>query len=134
MKSILASGLALALMTGAVLAQTAVPAPAGAPRAAPPPAAQPGDVADAGAMTPPPPPPPGGPRAGRPMPGGPGDDAGPEGPRGRRPPPPPPGARIHLQRGDLVVDVQCREADPMASCSDAALQMLDHLQAAAKAQ
>jgi hypothetical protein len=53
------------------------------------------------------------------------------GPDGRRMPPPPPprGAHIHLQRGDLVLDVKCADDEPTKSCGDTALQMLDRVQA-----
>lgn len=125
MKLFLASSVALALMTGAVLAQT-TPAPAGMTQAAPPVAVAP--MADPDGMAPPPPPP-GGPRA-----GGPGSmaDRGPGGPEGRRGPPPPPprGAHIDLQRGDLRLNLQCAEGESTKTCADLALQMLDHVQAA----
>ena len=125
MKLFLASSVALALMTGAVLAQHAVPAPAGMAQAAPPVAGAP--MPDADGMTPPPPPP-GGPRAGGP---GPMADRGPAGPDGRRGPPPPPprGAHIDLQRGDLRLNLQCAEEEPTKTCADLAMQMVDHLQA-----
>lgn len=124
MKAMLTSGVALVLLTGAALAQAADPGPAPA-GAMPAPAPMAGP---AGA----PPPPPAGPGMARPLPGGPGGmaDRGPGGPDGHRPPPPPPrGAHIHLQRGDLVLDVKCPDDEAMASCSDAALRMLDRMQA-----
>ena len=133
MKTLLASGLAFAVLTGVALAQAATPAPAGAK--APPPPATMGTTADPAGMAPPPPPPPGGPRAGGPgmngpMAGGPGP-MGDRGPDGRRlpPPPPPRGAHIHLQRGDLVLDVKCADDEPTKACGDTALQMLDRVQA-----
>ena len=125
MKTLLASGLAFAVLTGVALAQAASPAPAGAKAPPPPPAA--GMSADPAGMMPPPPP--GGPRAGGPGPGA-MADGGPDGPRGlRMPPPPPRGAHIHLQRGDLVLDVKCADDEPTKSCGDTALQMLDRIQA-----
>ncbi len=144
MKTFLASGVALALMTGAVMAQRAAPAPVGITQGAPPiagapaganvPASPPTPAPDADGMAPPPPP--GGPRAGGPVPGGPGGpgpmgDRGPAGPDGRRGPPPPPprGAHIDMQRGDIRLNLQCAEDEPTKTCADIAIQMLDHLQA-----
>jgi hypothetical protein len=135
MKALLLSGLTLALLTGGALAQAngqppAPPAPGmtaplpPAPGLAPPPPPPPG-VAPApmgrGAEGddidgPPPPPPPGGP-----------------GPRGQRPPPPPErAAHFRLQRGDALVDVKCADEEPMRTCADLALHMIDRLQALSK--
>ncbi|MGI3898973.1 MAG: hypothetical protein ACRYGP_00900 [Janthinobacterium lividum] len=134
MKVLLASSLALALMTGSVLAQRAAPAPAGMAQATPPVASAP--APDEDGMVPPPPP--GGPRAAAPLPGGPGGPSmmADRGPDGRRVPPPPPprGAHIDLQRGDLHVEVKCAEEETTKTCADSAMQMLDHLQAAPRAQ
>ncbi len=148
MKALLASSVALALMTGAVMAQRAAPAPAGVNQGIPPAAGSPDSVAVPAPPPPPapeadgmsPPPPPGAMRAGGPLPGGPGgprmmDGRGPAGPDGHRPPPPPPrGAHIDLQRGDLRVNVKCADDEPTKVCADIAMQMLDHLQAASRAQ
>ena len=128
MKVLVASGVALALMTGAVMAQRAAPAPAGMAQGAP-----------GGAAVPAPPPPPDADGMAPPPPGGPGPmaDRGPAGPDGRRAPPPPPpprGAHIDLQRGDLRVNLNCAEGESTKTCADTAMQMLDHLQAAPRAQ
>ncbi len=146
MKHLLASGLALAVLTGGALAQSAAAPPPPPPgvsaqpgiRTPLPPTGGPDAVADDGAGGPPSPPP-GGPRGRRPPPpGGPDamdDGAGgpppppPGGPHGRRPPPPSRAAHFHLQTGDAALDVKCAEDEPMRACADVALQMLDKLQA-----
>ena len=38
------------------------------------------------------------------------------------------GAHIHLQHGDTMLDVKCADDEPMTSCADLTLQMLDQLQ------
>ncbi len=117
MKHLLASGLALAVLTGGALAQSAAAPPPPPPgvsaqpgiRTPLPPTGGPDAVADDGAGGPPPPPP--------------------GGPHGRRPPPPSRAAHFHLQTGDAALDVKCAEDEPMRACADVALQMLDKLQA-----
>jgi len=132
MKHLIASGLALAVLTGGALAQSsaAPPLPAGGPvpqagikaplppssasaqpgmRTPMPPTGGPDATGDDGAGGPPPPPP--------------------GGPHGRRPPPPSRAAHFHLQTGDAALDVKCAEDEPMRACADVALQMLDKLQA-----
>ncbi len=61
--------------------------------------------------------------------GGPGGlpPGGPGGPPPPPPPPPPRAAHIRLQRGDTLLDVKCAEDEPMKSCADLTLQMLDRL-------
>ena len=119
MKTLLISGLALAILTSAALAQPAEPPP---PPGAPPPV---GTKA-------PPPPPPGGPDAMNDE--GPGGPAGPGGPHGYRPPPPPPSkaAHFHLKNGDLTFDVKCADEDATKACADSVLELLEKLQAAPK--
>jgi hypothetical protein len=123
MKTLLVPVLALAALTGSGAAWTSH----AQAQAAPPAASAPAPAADSAT----PPPPPGGPGpvtdAGGPPPPG-----GPDGPRGHRPPPPPPPSRaahIHLGRGDTVLDLKCAEDEPMKTCADLALQLLDRLQA-----
>jgi hypothetical protein len=135
MKALILSGLTLALLTGGALAEmngqpSAPPAPG---MAAPPPPA-PG-------VAPPPPPPPGvaPPRT---SPGaeardmdGPSPPPPPDGPgpRGQRPPPlPERAAHFRLQRGDALLDVKCADEEPMKTCADLALQMIDRLQTLSK--
>ena len=122
MKAFLTAALTLAMLTGGALAQAAVPLPA------------PAGMAPAPAAPPPvgtrvPPPPPSGPAFA--------DEGGsgaapPEGARGHHPPPPPPppskSAHIHLQHGDMMLDVKCADDEPMTSCADLTLKMLDRLQ------
>jgi hypothetical protein len=75
-----------------------------------------GPGAEVGDMNgPPPPPPPGGPA-----------------PRGLRPPPPERAAHFRLQRGDALLDVKCADEEPMKTCADLALQMIDRLQTLSK--
>ena len=127
MKTLLLSGLALAILTGGALAQASgqPPAPPAPGMAAPPPPA-PGLA--------PPPPPPGAPPP--PMrPGAEADDMDgppppppPGGPRGQLAPPPPQrAAHFRLQRGDALVDVKCADEEPVKACADLALQMVDRL-------
>jgi hypothetical protein len=129
MKTLLISGLTLALLTGGAFAQaSAQPAAPPAPgmAAPPPPPAPPAPgVTAAQPPGPPPgaapaPPPPGGPEAGNDM----------DGP----PPPPPPSKAAHFrfERGDGMVDVKCADEEPMKVCADLALQMIDRLQAMPK--
>jgi hypothetical protein len=135
MKALLLSGLTLALLSGGALAQAngQPPAPSAPGMIAPPPPA-PG-------LAPPPPPPPGV----APPPMGPGAEAGDmdgppsppppgaPGPRGQRPPPlPERAAHFRLQRGDALVDVKCADEEPMKTCADLALQMVDRLQTLSK--
>jgi hypothetical protein len=133
MKAFLLSGLTLALLTGGALAQangqppapsapgmTVPPPPAPGLAPPPPPGVAPpliGSGAEAGDMDgPPPPPPPGAP-----------------GPHGQRPPPPPErAAHFRLQRGDALVDVKCADEEPMKTCADLALHMIDRLQTLSK--
>lgn len=120
MNKLIVAGLALTLLAGGALAQTAAPAPA--------PVAPP-----MGAKAPPPPPPPpgdaamddGGPGAPPPPPGG---------PHGHHPPPPPPSKAAHfrLEHGDTALDVKCAEDESMKACADIALQLLDKVQVAPK--
>jgi hypothetical protein len=100
MRTVVLSLAGLALLTSAVLAQSAPPAPP------PPPGPTAGAVPDA-----PPPPPPGG-------------------PQGHRPPPPPsPAAHFNLENGDRHLDVKCADSEPMKSCADIVMQLLDRLHA-----
>jgi hypothetical protein len=133
MKTLLISGLTLALLTGGAFAQASgqPPAPPAPGMAAPPPPPAPPapGVTAAQPPAPPPgaapaPPPPGGPEAGNDM----------DGPHGRRPPPPPPSKAAHFrfERGDGMVDVKCADEEPMKVCADFALQMIDRLQAMPK--
>lgn len=117
MKQLLATGVALAVLTGAALAQSsAAPPPPPGPSTQPgmrtplAPTGGPDAMADNGDGGPPPPPQPGG-------------------PHGRRPPPPSRAAHFHLQTGDAALDVKCAEDEAMRACADVALQMLDKLQA-----
>jgi hypothetical protein len=141
MKTLLISGMTLALLTGGAFAQATAqpPAPPAAGAAAPPPPPPRADGV-AGARPPAPPapgaaapPPPGGPDAEADDADGPPPPPGP-GPRGRRPPPPPPSKAAHfrLQRGDAMVEVKCADDEPMKLCADLALQMVDRLQAMAR--
>lgn len=115
MKTLIVSGMVLALLTGSALAQTPPSTPPVAPEgsaraAAPAPLPPPGPdpMADTGAAPPPPP----------------------AGPEGRRPPPPPSrAAHFRLERGDAALDVKCGEDETMKACADIALQMLDKMQA-----
>jgi hypothetical protein len=119
MKALMIPGLALALLTGAALADTPAPPPPGGPPA-------PGIKAS------PPPPPPGGPEAIDDGPGGPPPPPG--GPRSHRPPPPPPSKAAHfrVEHGDIVIDVKCADEEPMKACADFTLQMLDRAHALPK--
>ncbi|MDX7951212.1 hypothetical protein P7D22_08480, partial [Lichenihabitans sp. Uapishka_5] len=58
----------------------------------------------------------------------------PGGPQGHRPPPPPPSRAAHfrIERGDTGLDVKCADDEPMKSCADIALQLLDKIQALPK--
>ena len=122
MKAFLTAALTLAMLTGGALAQAAAPSPAPAGMTPPPASAAPPPVS----TRVPPPPPPSGPAVA--------DDGGPgapppEGARGHHPPPPPPkSAHIHLQHGDTMLDVKCADDEPMTSCADLTLKMLDRLQ------
>lgn len=118
MKRYILSAIAFAALTGTALAQQppAPPAPAGTPPAA-----------DA-VMPPPPPGGPAGPEdhAG-PPPRGP---EGPMGPHGHRPPPPPPpskAAHFRVEDGDTRIDIKCADDEPMKSCADILLQVIDRL-------
>jgi hypothetical protein len=113
MKTLLISSLALAILTGAALAQAAEAPP---PPGAPPPAGM--------KAPPPPPPPPGGPDA---M-----NDEGPGGPAGPPPPPPSKAAHFHMENGNLTLDVKCADDDATKACADSVLQLLEKLQAAPK--
>lgn len=116
MKTLLLSVAMLGLCAGLASAQVTQPA---APPTMP--------LAEgAPAAVTPPPPPPGGDRAAGPMapaPHGPG--AGRETPP---PPPPPPSRAAHfrLENGGTVLDVRCADDEPMQTCADIALQLLDH--------
>jgi hypothetical protein len=143
MKTLLISGLTLALLTGGAFAQPSgqPPAPPAQGTGAPPPppvqpasgiaATQPPAPPIPGA--PPPPPSPGGPEAGDDLDGPPPPPPGGPGPRGQRPPPPQSrAAHFRLQRGDTTVDVKCADDEPMKVCADLTLQMVDRLQATPK--
>ena len=108
MRYLLFTTAGLAMLTGLAVAQEQPPAPPPAPMEA----GQPDDGA-------PPPPPPGHGKHG---------ERGPRGGRdGERPPPPPPSkaAHIRLEQGDLKLDVKCADDEPMKTCADIALQLLD---------
>jgi hypothetical protein len=68
-----------------------------------------------------------------PPPPGPGrhGDHGPRGGRdGDRPPPPPSkAAHIRLEKGDFKLDLKCDDDEPMKTCSDIAMQLLDKVAA-----
>ncbi len=117
MRFIAFTALGLAVLTGIAIAQEQ-PAP-------PPP---PSPSFDAGPMDDAPPPPKGPGRHGDHGERGPMDGHGPRGGRdGERPPPPPPSKAAHfrLEKGDLKLDVKCADDEPMKSCADIALQLLD---------
>jgi hypothetical protein len=115
MRFIAFTAIGLAVLTGIAIAQEQ-PAP-------PPP--PPGATFDAGPVDDAPPPHPG--------PGRHGDhgERGPMGGRdGERPPPPPSkAAHFRLEKGDLKLDVKCADDEPMKSCADIALQLLDKVAA-----
>ena len=109
MKAIWGAGLALALFAGSALAQT------------PP---QPPDA----------PPPPGtnGPMDGRMSPDDPaGGRDGDMRPRrmGHFGPPPSKAARFHIETGDADIGIKCADDEPMKTCTDFTLQLLDKLAA-----
>jgi len=102
MKAYLISGVMLAMLAGAAHAQTIAP----------------GGLSGPGA------------------PVGPGASVGP-GPAGAQPasaPKPPPGKSAHfiLQDGDAMVDVKCSDDEPMKTCAEITLQILDKLAALPK--
>lgn len=113
MKSLILTALAVAIGTGAALAQAAPPPPPGGPAAGRP-----------GTDAPPPPPPPGGPR---------GAMDGPPPPPGMRAPPPPPppsrAAHFRVEQGDMKVDVKCAADEPMKACAELAMQLVDKVAA-----
>jgi hypothetical protein len=71
-------------------------------------------------------------------PGGPGGPGAPAGPGAAAQPPatpkPPPGKAAHfiLQDGDAMVDVKCADDEPMKTCAEITLQILDKLVALPK--
>lgn len=85
----------------------------------------PGQEAAEGPSAAPPPPP--GPR-------GPEDAWGERGqrfrPMGRRPPPPPPpspAAHFRIEDGGMKIDIKCADNEPMKTCADIVVQILDRM-------
>lgn len=117
MKAALCTGLALTLLAGAALAQTA-------PQTPPPPSG----TGDGPGLPHDPPPPPPGDRGGR------GWDAGDMMGRERMwhhpMPPPSKAARFHIETGDVKLGIKCADDEPMKTCADFTLQLLDKLNAA----
>lgn len=107
MRVIIFTATGLAILTGIAIAQEQPPPPPPAPMEA----GQP----DNGA---PPPPPPG--------PGRHGERGLRDARDGDRPPAPPSkAAHIRLEKGDMKLDLECADDEPMKTCSDIALQLLD---------
>ena len=103
MRFIVFTATGLAILTGIAVAQEQPPAPPPAPMEA----GQPDDG---------PPPPQGHGRHG---------ERGPKGGREGHRPPPSKAAHIRFEQGDLKLDVKCADDEPMKTCADIALQLLD---------
>ena len=114
MKAALCTGLALTLLAGAALAQTA---PQGAPPA---PAGNDGP----GMLHNQPPSPPPGDRGGRGWEAG---DMGRDRMWHRPMQPPSKAARFRVETGDMKLGIKCADDEPMKTCADFTLQLLDKL-------
>lgn len=116
MKVALCTGLALSLLAGAALAQTAPQTPT-----------PPVGTDDGPGLPHNPPPPPPGDRGGRGWDAG---DMGRERPWHHSMAPPSKAARFRIETGDVKLGIKCADDEPMKSCADFTLQLLDELNAA----
>lgn len=111
MNRLIASGLVLALATSGALAQATGPGASPPMGLTAPPPGSPGGMGTSAMMDDggPPPRPPGGPHGMR--------------------PPPSKAAHLHIEHGDMALDIKCPEEEPLKACADLIIPLLDKLQA-----